>query len=175
MKLDPNAVNAAATDEFARLRREESMDGDPEGNVLLHGTRFNIMGADYFMADMYTELHDIYGDGAGGILRQTGEGYGEQLIELDDADNPDTRFGQFLGLLAFLGYSRIRVEDDRIIVPDSPTADEYVKNGGEPRTVCYFLAGLLSGAARVCNEPSNFVEERCRADGADHCIFVHED
>ena len=36
-------------------------------------------------------------------------------------------FGNFLALLQFLGYSKINVEEDKIIVESSPTAEEHLK------------------------------------------------
>lgn len=169
--LDVTRVEQAKDTEFAARQEQDHVQGDENGNILIEDERFNIMGADYFMADTLHELHDIYGDGAGGILRNTGERYGKNLLTFVQDPDPQTQFGRFLGLLAFMGYSDPEVHEDHIIFPSSPTAVEYAKNDYEPLTACYVLSGMLSAAAESITD-HQFVEEKCIANGDDHCCFT---
>lgn len=163
-------------DHFAALRESGDIAGDHDGNIRFHGERFNIMGADYFMADFYQSLADIYGEGAGGILKTTGEGYGEDLVALTaTSDDTDAAFGQLLGFLAFLGYSTPTVHEDRVVFPDTPTAAEHRKTNSSPQQVCYFLAGILTGSLQKLGIDKQFVETACRGNGADRCAFELHD
>ncbi|MDY6778121.1 MAG: hypothetical protein SVU32_05610, partial [Candidatus Nanohaloarchaea archaeon] len=129
MRLDTTVIEEHRDQTFRRLRSEEDLGGDEQGRVSLMGERFNIMGADYFMASILEMLSELYGQGAGGILRETGESYGDDLLALCEHDGEGDAFsqcfGQFLGALAFLGYSKPEVEEDGVRFPSSPTAEEY--------------------------------------------------
>jgi len=169
--MDSDAIHAERDRYFNELRDTEEMVGDPDGTLTFQGERFNIMGADYFMADIFHMLQDLYGQGSGGILQQTGKSYGEDLVSFIDAEDGDEAVGQFLGLLAFLGYSEPRLEDGELIVPSSPTAEEYAPKDHEPTKTCYFLAGILSGGLEELGQPHQVSEEACLADGDEHCRF----
>lgn len=173
MDLDPDTIKKAREDEFKHLKKTENMEGDSEGRVELAGERFNIMGADYFMAEIYESLSDLYGSGAGGILFNTGIEYGKDLLELvRDGDTPEESFGRFLGLLQFLGYSAPRIEDGRLVVPSSPTAESHLQTDNEKTKVCYFLAGILTGAAQeTLDDGLSIRENYCKAEGDTKCIF----
>jgi len=170
VELDAGTVAAARDAQFAALQDEEAMAADADGTLEMGGERFNIMGADYFMAGIFHALTAVHGEGAGGILRQSGRGYGEDLFGMVDGTD-QAAFGRFLGLLQFLGYSRPAVEAETVTVPASPTAVEYRRADHAPRPTCYFLAGMLTGAAQEVDADAQFVEERCRADGDDACVF----
>jgi predicted hydrocarbon binding protein len=173
MDLDPDTIKEAREDEFKRLTKNENMEGDLEGRVELAGERFNIMGSDYFMAEIYESLSDLYGSGAGGILFNTGIEYGNDLLKLiKNAESPQEHFGRFLGLLKFLGYSTPRIEDGRLVVPSSPTAESHLQTDHEKTKVCYFLAGILTGAAQeTLDDAINIRENYCKAEGDTKCIF----
>lgn len=171
--LDTDTVAAARDATFDDLK-DERLEGDENGRAELLGERFNIMGADYFMSDIYSVLLDDFGEEAGGILQSTGIGYGEDLKNLVDSDEDwNTVFGRVLGLLGYLGYSTPDVEEDRVIFPSSPTAEEWNKAGNGDRKVCHFLTGILTGAASSAQDGIvQFEEERCLADGDEACVFV---
>lgn len=172
MNLDVETVEEARDAFFAEMRETETMEGDPSGEVSLLGHRFNIMGADYFMADIYHMLLDTFGEEAGGILQSTGIKYGEDLMALTGDAPFDRAFGRLLGLLGFLGYSKPRVEETAVVFPASPTAVEYTEKGYEERATCYFLAGILTGGATTRRDDLiRFEETACRADGDDSCWF----
>ncbi|MDY6777497.1 MAG: V4R domain-containing protein, partial [Candidatus Nanohaloarchaea archaeon] len=60
--------------------------------------------------------------------------------------------------------------------PSSPTAEEYrQKEGAEAKKTCYFLAGMLTGAAQSLDASIRFNEEECIADGGDACVFKFEE
>lgn len=173
--MDTDRITAERDATFRRLDETEELVGDPDGTLTVQGERFNIMGSDYFMADIFKMLKDLYGQGSGGILRQTGISYGTDLTEfIEQGDGIETDIGRLLGLLAFLGYSKGRVEDEDIIVPSSPTAEEYRRaDHGEDRT-CYFLAGILTGALQDLGHAITVTETACRAAGDDVCRFELE-
>lgn len=158
---------------FEALQQEQDFHGDENGDIILGPQRFNIMGAEYFMGEILSTLSDIYGQGAGGILRKTGNTYGHDLLEVLDTDQkPQQVIGDLFGLLAFLGYSDITVEDETtIIVSSSPTAVAYTRTNEEQRKTCYFLSGILEGAVQLIDEDYAIEETHCRADGDDHCRF----
>lgn len=171
--MDRETIREQRDATFDELRKTESMEGNEEGTVSMKGERFNIMGADYFMADILDMLSDTYGRGAGGILKETGVKYGKDLLDiLEPSDDFEKGFGSLLGLLKFLGYSSPKIEGDKIIIPSSPTAVEYINKGYEQRRTCYFLTGILSGAAEKLGHDGRFIEEQCRANGHDNCIFI---
>lgn len=155
---------------FRRFKEQEDYKGDENGRVDILGERFNIMGSEYFMSDILETLSELYGAGSGGILRNTGDGYGKDIVEM--LDRPD--FGEFLGFLAALGYSLPRVEDESIVFPSSPTAVAHAKEEDyDEKNVCYFLAGMLTGAAQeLVDNEIEFREESCRAEGAEECVFT---
>ena len=174
--MNSEDVNEARKNYFWRIRVSEKFEGDEDGKIEFEGKRFNIMGADYFMSGIIESLSELYAGAAGGIIRETGEEYGQELLEIvDDAEKAegDERFGNFLGLLQFLGYSEITVEEDSIKVKSSPTAEEHLKTDNDRKKVCYFLAGILSGGYQeVYSSEANFSEEKCKADGDDECVFA---
>lgn len=169
--MDIEQIHAERDQYFNELQDTEEMVGDQDGTLTFQGERFNIMGADYFMADIFHMLQDLYGQGSGGILQQTGKSYGEDLVSFIDADEGDEAIGQLLGLLAFLGYSKPRFEDGDIIVPSSPTAEEHLQKDHEPAKTCYFLAGIIGGALEDIGQPHQVSEEACKADNDEHCRF----
>jgi len=174
--IDPETVRQHKDQTFNQLQHNETMRGDEDGELTLKGERFNIMGADYFMADILDLLAETYGSGAGGILRETGEEYGNDLLDiLDTSEDLDEALGDILGLLRFLGYSDPKVKTDSIGFPSSPTAVEHLKKEYDKRRTCYFLSGILTGAAQQTDTPVRFVEEQCRADGDESCIFHIQD
>jgi predicted hydrocarbon binding protein len=174
--IDPETVQQHKDTTFNQLQQDETMRGDEDGNLTLKGERFNIMGADYFMADILDLLAETYGSGAGGILRETGEEYGQDLLDLLDTGNDlEEALGGLLGLLRFLGYSDPHVNNDSIEFPSSPTAVEHLKKDYDSRRTCYFLSGILTGAAQQTDTPVRFVEEQCRADGDETCLFRIQD
>lgn len=174
VELDTERINTAIQQSFTSFQQDKKMSGDKQGNILFRDERFNIMGGDYFMADIFHMLSDIHGQGAGGILHHTGTTYGHDLLTLVDSDDPVAQFGQFLGLLAFLGYSLPHVEKDAVIFPSAPTAEEYRKKTYDPQKTCYFLAGMLSGATNKLfpEEKIRFIEDSCRASGDEVCQFT---
>lgn len=174
--MNPEDVNEACENYFWRVRVSENFEGDEKGKIEFEGKRFNLMGADYFMSGIIESLSELYAGAAGGIIRETGEEYGKEILEIvDDAEQAegDERFGNFLGILQFLGYSQITAEKDRIRVKSSPTAEEHSEADYEEKKVCFFLAGILSGGYQeVYSSEANFSEEKCKADGDDECVFV---
>jgi predicted hydrocarbon binding protein len=160
---------------FARFNRAEEIAGDDTGTIAIQGERFNIMGAEYFMADIFHTLTEVYGPGAGGILRETGETYGTDLLAfVSDHDDPQNLFGRFLGLLKFLGYSTPTVTGTSISFPSAPTAAAYRETDHDPRQTCYFLEGMLTGALNDLFDDDDLqvTEETCIADGDDVCRFT---
>lgn len=174
--LDTDTVATARDATFADLK-DERLEGDENGRAELLGERFNIMGADYFMSDIYSVLLDDFGEEAGGILQSTGIGYGEDLSNLVEPDEDwNVVFGRVLGLMKYLGYSAPSVEEDRVVLPASPTAEEWNRAGNGDRKVCHFVAGVLTGAASAAQDGIlQFEEERCLADGDDECVFVMQE
>jgi predicted hydrocarbon binding protein len=171
--LDPEEVNEACENFFWRLRVSEKFEGDEEGKIKYSGKRFNLMGADYFMSEIIENLSELYAGAAGGIVRETGQGYGRELLETVKEGQGDERFGYFLGLLQFLGYSKITAGEREITVSSSPTAEEHLKTDHQEKKVCFFLSGVLGGAYYdIYDEDVEVVEEECRADGAEKCRFV---
>lgn len=174
VNLDKETINMVKDRRFKVLRNEEEFYGDEDGKIILGPQRFNIMGAEYFMADILSTLGDIYGQGAGGILRKTGMTYGNDLLDVIDTDQDTTQIiGDLFGLLAFLGYSNIHVEDDdTVVVPSSPTADSFKDMYDDEMKACYFLAGILTAAVRLIDEDYTMTETACQADGDDVCRFM---
>lgn len=174
--MNPEDVNEARENYFWRVRVSEKFEGDEDGKIEFEGKRFNLMGADYFMSEIIESLSELYAGAAGGIIRETGEEYGKELLEvIDDAEKAegDEKFGRFIGFLQFLGYSEITVEKDSIRVESSPTAEEHLKEDHEDKKVCFFLSGILSGGYQeVYSSEANFTEEKCKADGNEECVFV---
>lgn len=169
---DIDTIEEYKNKEFRKLKGENDFEGDEDGNIVLEPQRYNIMGADYFMSEMLEMLSDVMGTGATGIIRRTGESYGDDLKEsLEFEEKGPEDFGRFLGLLKRLGYSDPEAEEDKIIIPSSPTAEEHLKTNHEDQKTCYFLAGILTSGAELLDEDINFTEVKCRADGEDKCVF----
>lgn len=170
--MNPEEVNNFKENHFWRMRVSEKFEGDEKGDIRYGGKRFNIMGGDYFMSDIIESLSQLYAGAAGGIIRETGQEYGKELLEVIDENEEDEMFGNFLALLQFLGYSKINIDEDRIIVESSPTAEEHLKADYEEKKACYFLGGILSGAyQRIYSEERHFTETSCKAAGDDKCVF----
>lgn len=170
--MNPEEVNNFKENHFWRIRVSEKFEGDEDGDIQYGGKRFNIMGADYFMSDIIESLSELYAGAAGGIIRETGQEYGKELLEVIDDNEQDEMFGNYLALLQFLGYSNIQVEEDKIIVESSPTAEEHLKADYEEKRACYFLTGMLSGAyQKIYSSEQQFTETRCKAAGDDRCVF----
>lgn len=158
--------------EFEKLLEENNFEGDEDGNIILEPQRYNIMGSDYFMSEMLEMLSGVMGTGATGIIRRTGISYGEDLKEsLDFVHQGPEDFGRFLGLLKRLGYSDPKVEEDKIVIPSSPTAEEHLKTDHEEQKTCYFLAGILTSGGELLEEDVDFTEVKCRANGDEKCVF----
>lgn len=177
MTLDPDTIQPLIDDTFQQFRQTEDIAGDTTGTIAIQDERFNIMGAEYFMADIYHALTEIYGDGAGGILRETGEAYGTDILEFVTQDHdPQETFGRFLGLLTFLGYSTPTVEEQAVSFPSSPTAAAYHDTDREPRHTCYFLEGMLNGVLNdLFDDDLTVTEKTCIADNDDACRFTITD
>lgn len=158
--------------EFHKLVEENKFEGDEEGNIELGPQRYNIMGADYFMAEMLEMMSEVMGTGATGIARRTGKSYGDDLKEsLNFEEKGPEDFGRFLGLLKRLGYSDPQIEEDRIVFPSSPTAEEHIDSEHEEKKTCYFLSGILDSGAELLDSEENFTEVKCKAEGAENCVF----
>ncbi|MFB6114788.1 MAG: V4R domain-containing protein, partial [Candidatus Nanohalobium sp.] len=174
--MNPEEVNNQKEDFFWRVRVSQNFEGDEDGRIEYRGKRFNVMGSDYFMSGIIESLSEIYAGASGGIIRETGIGYGKELLELIDEGEGDERFGNFLGFLQFLGYSEITVKEESIEVESSPTAEEHLKEDYEQKKTCYFLAGILTGAVQsIYNLDVNYVEEKCKADGDNECVFKRKE
>lgn len=170
--MNPEEVNEARENFFWRIRISEKFEGDEDGKIRYAGKRFNLMGADYFMSEIIENLSELYAGAAGGIIRETGQEYGRELLETVEEGERDERFGNFLGFLQFLGYSEMTAEEGQIRVFSSPTAEEHLKTDHDDKKVCFFLSGILAGAYRdIYGEKVKFVEEECKAAGADECVF----
>lgn len=170
--MNPETVNNQKGDFFWRLRVSENFEGDEDGDILYDHKRFNLMGGDYFMSEIIESLSEIYAGAAGGIIRETGMEYGKELLSLIEEGEGDEKFGNFLGFLQFLGYSKIEVREDSIEVESSPTAEEHSKTDHDQKKICYFLSGMLTGAyQRIYEEDDEFTETECIADGAEKCVF----
>jgi predicted hydrocarbon binding protein len=173
--MDPEEINEACKNFFWRIRVSEKLEGDDDGKIRYGGKRFNLMGADYFMSEIIEDLSDLYAGAAGGIIRETGQEYGRELLETVDEGQGDERFGNFLAFLQFIGYSGITAEKERLRVYSSPTAEEHLKADYKDKKVCFFLSGILAGAYRdIYGEKVEFVEEQCKAEGADACVFTKQ-
>lgn len=165
-------MNDSRENYFWRIRVDKKLVGNEKGNIKIGQKRFNGMGAEYFMSEIIESLSDLYAGAAGGIIRETGVEYGRELLEVVDEGRGDKRFGNFLGFLQFLGYSTIEVEDNRITVSSSPTAEQHFKSDHDGKKVCFFLTGILTGAHRdVYDSDESFVETQCKAEGAEKCVF----
>ncbi|MFB6203337.1 MAG: V4R domain-containing protein [Candidatus Nanohaloarchaea archaeon] len=173
MELETKTVEHGRDSIFSDLRNTEDLEPDQEGNVTIGGPRFNIMGAEYFMAGTLEVLRETYGEGAGGIIKNSGRDYGEEIVDIVYTDrDPQRQFGYVLGFLKFLGYSHPEVEDGSISFSSSPTAEAHRKDYGEDGHVCYFLGGILTGAAsKIFDEEVVFHETECIAEGDDSCVF----
>lgn len=169
---DVESIRKFKEEEFQNLVEQNKFEGDEEGNIELGPQRYNIMGADYFMAEMLEMMSDVMGTGATGIARRTGKSYGDDLKEsLGFNEKGPEDFGRFLGLLKRLGYSDPQIEEGRIIFPSSPTAEEHIDSEHEEKKTCYFLSGILDSGAELLETEENFTEVKCKADGAEHCVF----
>jgi len=172
MKFDTDEINNRISERFNMLNKNHDVAGDENGDAMIGAHRFNIMGADYFMADMLHDLKEIYGDGAGAIMKSTGQSYGKNIHGvLDGADNASEALGYDLGLLKYLGYSNISIEDDKIIVASSPTAESYKRKYDEEVKTCFFLSGVFQSLIQAHNEDASVQEVKCLADRAEKCIF----
>ncbi|MFB6208165.1 MAG: V4R domain-containing protein [Candidatus Nanohaloarchaea archaeon] len=173
MKLETDIIEQEKQKTFTELRDNEDLSGDENGRVDVLDHRFNIMGADYFMAEILEMLAEVYGEGAGGILNNTGRGYAEDLVDLlQVSQDSQQAFGQYLGMLKFLGYSDIHVEEDGIIVPSSPTAESHLEQDHEEKKTCYFLTGMFAGGLEYLFDEEVLVqEESCKAAGDSECVF----
>jgi predicted hydrocarbon binding protein len=172
VRIDAEKVEKHKRKQFNHLRENADFSGDENGDIELEPQRYNIMGSDYFMCEMLEMLQDIYGQGAGGIIRESGLSYGEDLKEsLEFEENSDQDLGKFLGFLKFLGYSDLRVDGEKIVVASSPTAEEHRKTDHKPKKTCYFLEGVLTSAIRLTEEEVQFRETECKAEGAEKCVF----
>jgi len=170
--MNPEKVNDLKENYFWEIRVSEKFEGDENGKINYEGKRFNIMGADYFMSDIMESLPELYSGAAGGIIRETGQEYGKELLEVIDEKEEDDMFANFLALLQFMGYSKITVEEEQIAVKSSPTAEEHLKADYEEKKVCYFLTGMLTGAyQRVYSSDRQFTETKCKAAGDEKCVF----
>lgn len=171
--LNPEKVNDACENYFWRIRVGEKLEGDENGDINYSGKRFNLMGVDYFMAEIIESLSELYAGAAGGIIRETGHDYGRELLEaVGGAEEPDERFGNFLAFLQFLGYSEITAGDQKLLVSSSPTAEEHLKTDHDRKKVCFFLSGIFTGAYKdIYGEEVEVVEGKCKAEGAERCIF----
>lgn len=169
---DVDTVRKFKEKEFQKLIEQNKFEGDEDGNIILEPQRYNIMGSDYFMSEMLEMMSDIMGTGATGIARRTGKTYGDDLKESLNFDEKGPEdFGRFLGLLKRLGYSDPQVEEDRIIFPSSPTAEEHLDSEHEQKKTCYFLSGILDSGAELLDSEENFTEIKCKAEGAENCVF----
>lgn len=168
--FDEEKVNSVLDERFEQLKRNEDTVADKEGIVTIEGERYNIMGAEYFMARMLEMLEEIYGQGAGGIIQNAGEEYGKELSP-DEVEDPQRAFGRILGHLKFLGYGHIYVEDDQVVLEDSPTAENY---SGDSVRSCYFVSGVLTAATREIFEDDEVIldEEKCKTGESERCHFT---
>jgi predicted hydrocarbon binding protein len=171
MKLDVEEIENARDKVFQEFRAGNTLHADESGLVEFHGERYNIMGADYFMADIFKMLKEDYEEETPSILQSAGVRYGKKLVEAFEDQSGQERFGGFLGLLSFLGYSKPEVEEQKVIFPSSPTAEEYRKKNQDKQTTCYMLKGMLIGASLQIGDVTNFEETRCRANGDEGCVF----
>lgn len=170
--MNPEEVNEARENFFWRIRVGEKFEAEDSGDIKYKSKRFNLMGADYFMSEIIESLSDLYAGAAGGIIRETGQEYGRELLETVEDGEGDTRFGNFLAFLQFVGYSTMEAEKGEVHVKSSPTAEEHLKAGHDEKKVCFFLSGILAGAYRdIYDEEIEFVETECRAEGAEECVF----
>lgn len=174
--MNPEEVNHYKQNFFWQTRVSQTFEGDENGSIEYDGKRFNIMGADYFMSGIIESLYDLYADASGGIIHDTGKEYGKELLEVIDAEEEDERFGQLLGLLQFMGYSKIEASEGGFEVNSSPTAEEHLKTDHDEKKTCYFLAGILTGAVqRVYDVNFEYTEMKCKADGDDICFFERKE
>ncbi|MFQ3308468.1 MAG: putative hydrocarbon binding protein [Candidatus Nanohaloarchaea archaeon] len=161
--------------EFDKLKSQNNFEGDEDGEIRLEPQRYNIMGADYFMSEMLEMLSGVMGTGATGIIRSTGESYGDDLKEsLEFKSKGSEDFGRFLGLLKRLGYSEPQINEGSIVVPSSPTAVEHRKTEYDEQKTCYFLAGILTSGAELLDQDITFSEIECRANGDEKCVFEQD-
>ncbi len=175
MNLNTNGINDKIAERFSSLKKNHDVAADKNGDAMIGTHRFNIMGADYFMADMLHDLKEIYGDGAGAIMKSTGQSYGENIHGvLDGAENASDSLGYDLGLLKYLGYSNITVENDEITVESSPTAESYKRKYDDQLKSCFFLSGVFQSLIQEHDEDASVQEVKCLADGAEKCIFKVE-
>lgn len=175
MNFDTDEINSRISERFSMLKNKHDVAADDKGNAMIGAHRFNIMGADYFMADMLHDLKEIYGDGAGAIMKSTGQSYGKNIQGvLDGADDASEALGYDLGLLKYLGYSNISIEDDKIKVESSPTAESYKRKYDDQMKTCFFLSGVFQSLIQAHDEDASVQEAECLADGAEKCIFSVE-
>lgn len=175
MNFDTEEINEKISERFSLLRKNHDVAADENGDAMIGAHRFNIMGADYFMADMLHDLKEIYGDGAGAIMKSTGQSYGENIHGvLDGADEASESIGDDLGLLKYLGYSNISIEGDDITVESSPTAESYKRKYEDEVKTCFFLSGVFQSLIQEHDEDASVQEVKCLADGAEKCIFKVE-
>lgn len=171
MKIDIETVEKARDNTFESLRKENKLHADDSRLVEIHGERYNIMGADYFMADIFKMLREEYKEETPSILQSAGLRYGKKLVDTFEDESGQKQFGNFLGLLGFLGYSTPEVEEDKVIFLSSPTAEEYNKKNSDNQKTCYMLKGMLMGASMQIGEVTNFEETHCKANGDEKCVF----
>lgn len=160
---------------FEHLKNDHDVAADNKGNAYIGGHRFNIMGADYFMADIFHNLMEIYGEGAGAILKNTGQKYGDRIHGVfETSEKKEEAIGHDLGLLKYLGYSNMTYEGDTIEVESSPTAESYSRKYDKETKTCYFLSGIFQSFLRKHNDQIAVQEVKCRANGSETCIFEIE-
>lgn len=175
MSINPQNVRDRIAQRFESLKQDHDVAADEKGNAYIGDHRFNIMGADYFMADILHNLMEIYGEGAGAILKNTGQKYGDRIHGvLDGADDAEEELGYDLGLLKYLGYSEIDYREDTIEVSRSPTAVSYNRKHDKDTKTCYFLSGVFQSFLRNLDSEIAVQEVKCRADGSETCIFEIE-
>ncbi len=180
--MEGKEISGLKEEEFRRLLREVKAGGDRNAEVLIYGRRFNLMGAEYWTAGFLYQLEEIIGEGAVGIIfnsgLQIGAIYYDIFTELGVKDNTEL-LGKFLGLLKFCGYGEIEVESSgdslSIILKNSPDAVEYKNAYKRKGKVCCYLRGIFSGFLSNCFARELTVEEtKCIANGDPYCEFTLE-
>lgn len=171
MNLDIKKVGNARDEVFEELKTQNKLHADESGLVEIEGERYNIMGADYFMADIFKMLREEYEEETPSILQSAGLRYGKKLVNTFEDKSGQKQFGSFLGLLGFLGYSKPEIKEDKVVFPSSPTAEEYKKRNQDTQKTCYMLKGMLIGASMQLESITKFEETQCKADGDEKCVF----
>ncbi len=133
-----------------------------------------------FMSTIYSELEELVGASASGVLKRIGKAYGEKFYELLINDQESNIFGDRQKLFSYLcaetqaiGWGRISIEEfpGKIIIRSEKglaTGRNYVGKSEQP-VDSYFLGYFEGFFSKLDNIVYHGIESECIAAGNSCC------